>query len=187
MKRLTLVVLGCAIALTPSTAWAKEITAATICGGDGCRSVEDDRLLANLVEGGPPTSGPRGKVEHFVARIAVQGDGETVRFSIVVLPAEGLMQGDDGTWMEMTPAGRKAYMALTADRTPRAAARMADSKPLPEARVDETVLPPQPAAESSGGVSPWPWLIGGAVVVLVLALLLARRRGWPGAPAGVAR
>jgi MYXO-CTERM domain-containing protein len=191
MRRASLVLLGfAAIALAPSTAWAKEITGATICGDDGCRAVTDERLLPSLVEGGPPTNGPSGKAEHFVARITVDGDGEKVHFSMVVLPDQGLLQGEDGSWMKMTRAGRNAYAALTLGREPRAARRMGESKPLPEARVDEVVLPPDTATSSSsgGGTSAWPWVFGGAAVVaVVLALLLARRRGWPGAPARLAR
>jgi hypothetical protein len=186
MRSASLVLLGlAAIALAPSTAWAKEITGATICGGDGCREVKDERLLTNLVEGGPPTSGPSGKSRQFVARITVDGDGEKVHFSMVVLPDDGLLQTEDGSWMEMTPAGRKAYAALTLGRKPTPAAQMVDTDPLPEARVDEVVMAPATAASSSGGGTPaWPWVLGGtAVVAIGLALLLARRHGWPGAPA----
>jgi MYXO-CTERM domain-containing protein len=186
MRRALLVVLA-AIALAPSTAWAKEITGATICGGDGCRAVSDQRLLPHLVDGRPPTSGPSNGARQFVARITVDGDGEEVHFSMVVLPDDGLLQTEDGSWMKMTRAGRNAYAGLTIGREPLPASRMVDAKPLPEARVDEVVLPPATAASSSGGGAPvWPWIFGGMAVIAVgVALFLLRRRRSPGAPARV--
>ena len=175
-------------ALGAPTAAAKEITGAAICGNDGCKSVGQQRLLPLLAEGGPSSGGPREKAEHFVVRIRVDAGGEKLRFENVVVPAQGLIQGEDGTWMALTPEARKAYTALTRDREAFPAQDIPVGKGLGplEAKVDEIVAPAQPVAVSAddGGSLGWAWLVGGGAAfaaVIGAALALLRRRSSGGA------
>lgn len=183
MRRLTLVLLGCAIALTPSSAWAKEIAGVSVCAADGCQEVTDRAAWPHLAEGGAAASAPARPLEHFRVQFRVDADGETVRFWYLAVPARGLAQAEDGSWMTLTPASRKALLGLTQGRVPLAAGEMPPGVDLPPPRVDEVFSPAETAAASgSGDASPWPWLGGAALAALGLALIAWRRRGG-GAPA----
>lgn len=185
MRRLLLFAIGCAaVLLAPSTASAKEIAGVSVCGSDGCQEVTDERLWPALVEGGPGANGPARPLAHFTVTIRVLAeDDEIVEWSYVAVPSRGLMQGDDGSWMTMTPANRKALLGLTQGREALAADEMPPGKDLPAARVDEVFSPAEAPAPAADGTSPWPWVGGGAALVaLVLGLFLWRRR-IRGAPA----
>ena len=184
MRRLTLVLLGCAIALTPSTAWAKEIAGVSVCAADGCQEVTDQQAWPLLADGGPGTNAPARPLEHFTVHVRVLAEEEeTVEWSYLAVPSRGLMQAEDGSWMTMTPSTRKALLGLTQGRLPLDPGQMPPGKDLPAPRVDEVFSPAETAAASgSGDASPWPWLGGGGLAVLVLALIAWRRRGG-GAPA----
>ena len=187
MRRLTLVLLGCAIALTPSTAWAKEIAGVSVCAADGCREVTDESLWPALAEGGPGANGPGRQLAHYTVTIRVLAeDDETVEWSYVAVPSRGLMQGDDGSWMTMAPATRKALAGLTQSRVPVEPGQMPAGRDLPAPIVDEVFSPAETAAPAGDDASPWPWLGGAALAALVLALALVLwRRRANGAPAAV--
>ena len=185
MRRLLLFAIGCAVLLAPSTASAKEIAGVSVCGSDGCQEVTDERLWPALVEGGPGANGPARPLEHFTVTIRVLAeDDEIVEWSYVAAPSRGLMQAEDGSWMTMTPAGRKALLGLTQGREPLEAGQMPPGKDLPTARVDEVFSPAETSAAPAGdGTSPWPWLAGGAALLAVVLGLILWRRRIGGAPA----
>ena len=186
MRRLLLFVVCCAAALAPSTASAKEIAGVSVCAADGCQEVTDQSLWPALVEGGPGANRPAGALEHYTVHVRVRAEGdELVKWSYVAVPSQGLMQADDGSWMTMMPATRKALTGLTQGRVPLEAGEMPPGKDLPAARVDEVFSPADTAAAPTGDSSPWPWLLGGAgLAALLLALVLWRRR-IGGAPAAL--
>jgi hypothetical protein len=195
MRRLLLFVIGCAaVLLAPSTASAKEIAGVAVCAAGGCREVTDQRLWPTLVEGGPAARAPARPLPHFTVRISVLAEQEeTVEWSYVAVPSRGLMQSEDGSWMTMTPSGRKALLGLTQGRTPLEPGAMPPGRDLPAARVDEVFSPGEtaaarvdsPANPGGGDASPWPWLGGAALVLVVLALVRWRRRDAGTAPAAV--
>lgn len=183
MRRLTLVLVACAAVLTPSTAWAKEVAGVSVCAADGCQEVADRDTWQLLAEGGASASAPARPLEHFRVQFRVDADGETVRFWYLAAPARGLAQAEDGSWMTLPPASRKALLGLTQGRVPLAPGEMPPGVDLPAARVDEVFAPAETAAApGSGDASPWPWLGGAALAALGLALIAWRRRGG-GAPA----
>jgi MYXO-CTERM domain-containing protein len=187
MRRLALVLLGCAIALTPSTAWAKEIAGVSVCAADGCQEVTDEQAWQPLVDGGPGTNAPARPLEHFTVRIRVLAEpGETVEWSYIAVPSRGLMQAEDGSWMTMTPVARKTLLGLTQGRVPLEPGEMPQGKDLPAPRVDEVFSPAERVASATGGdASPWPWVVGAALVASVLLLLRHRRRDDGAAPAPI--
>ena len=103
------------------------------------------------------------------------------------MPARGLMQAEDGSWMTMTPATRKALLGLTEGRVPLEAGQMPPGKDLPTARVDEVFSPAETEAARAGdgrrpgrGSEAARWLA--VVVGLILWRRRHRRRCRPAAP-----
>ena len=107
-----------ALALTPGTAGAKEVTAATVCAAMAAGRSRTSGVAAarrGRRGGGAPTR----PLAHFAARIRVLAeDGETVEWSYWC-PHRGLMQSEDGRWMTMTPVHPQG--AARAHPGPRAA------------------------------------------------------------------
>ncbi len=171
MRRLTLVLLGCAIALTPSTAWAKEIAGVSVCAADGCQEVTDQQAWPLLADGGPGTNAPARPLEHFTVHVRVLAEEEeTVEWSYLAVPSRGLMQAEDGSWMTMTPSTRKALLGLTQGRVPLDPGQMPPGKDLPAPRRRRGLLTGRDG--------------GGAVRVRRrIAVAVAGRRGAGGARA----
>jgi hypothetical protein len=179
MRRSLLFAIACAaVLLAPSTASAKEISGVSVCAADGCREVTDEQLWPALVEGGPGTNAPAGPLEHYTVHVRVLAEEEeTVEWSYVAVPSRGLMQGEDGSWMTMTPANRKALLALTQGRVPLEPGQMPPGKDLPTARVDEVYSPAATTeAAAADDSSPWPWLAGIGLGAVVIGLVVAYRR-----------
>jgi hypothetical protein len=178
MRRLLLFLVGCAAVLpAPPTAQAKEIAGVSVCAADGCREVTDRKAWPLLAEGGPGTNAPERPLEHFTVRISVLAeDDETVEWSYVAVPSRGLLQAEDGSWMTMTPASRKALLGITQGRVPLEPGQMPPGKDLPAPRVDEVVSPAEAPALTGDDASPWPWLGGTALAAAILLLVVWRRR-----------
>src|SRR5687768_13260372 len=104
MRRLTLCfALVLPLALATSVA-AKEVVGAKVCGASDCREVKDERAMAAYAEGGPPTDPPDQASGWYRVELTVRGDGERITFATTLVPAAGLMRGEDGTWMPMSEA-----------------------------------------------------------------------------------
>ena len=178
MTRLTLLLtLACSLTLAVPAA-AKEVVGAKVCGASDCRQVDDDRALEALSQGGPSTGGPGRARAFYRVEVIVAGEGEErFRFGLHVVPAGGLMRGEDGNWMAMSPQALASFRAATAGLAPKRAARFA-ALAAPPARVDEVVLPTAApaAADSGGGVPIWPFLAGALVLLAALGLWLRPRR-----------
>jgi hypothetical protein len=169
MRRLLAIALPAALLLcAPAT--AKEVTAATVCGADGCRSIPavDEAFL----DGGPAAGAPSRR-EPFVRmefRLA-HGDaaGAAQRVRTLFLPGSGLVLGDDGTtWMR--PAALAALREQARRVTPFAADRLPATAPL-AARGSS----PAPAGGGSAGIAAWWPVLPAALLLLLLAAALVRR------------
>jgi hypothetical protein len=187
MTRLTLCLTVVLSLILAAEATAKEVVAAKVCGASDCREVRDEKSLMAMAEGGPPTDPPKAS-GFYRAELTVKGDqDETVTFGIHLVPTAGVIRGEDGTWMPVSDQAAAEFRRITRGLEAIPAARFGalKSPPLPEARVDEVVEPPQqPVAAASGDAPVWPWIAGGLAVLIILGLALTwRGRGAPGAGA----
>lgn len=179
----------CALALTTALllllaapAVAKELTAARVCGADGCTTVRDRSVVAALPEGGDPTDPPTRAAPFYRMTMFLEHQGTRERYTVAVVPSLGLMRGPDGTWMPMSGALARLFGQIARRHEPFAAAGLKG--------VGRAVKPAPPA---SGGLG-WPAiaaLAAAALAVLAGAALtgrraLARRRP-DGTPPGPAR
>jgi hypothetical protein len=201
MRRLLAIALP-AVLLLGTSAAAKGVTAARVCGADGCRSIAG--ADASLLDAGPPTDGP-AKREPFVRMEFDVGGGRAQPVRTVFLPRSGLVLADDGTtWMhpttlaELRRQARRvtpfAASALPAVRAPASHARGPDPAAVraPTPRVPNPdpaaarAPAPHPPAPAPADAPPLPaphaglrarWLaLAAALVALAVAATLAHRR-----------
>ncbi len=178
MKRLGVVLVGVALSIgIAAQASAKEVVSAKVCGAADCRQLDDRASLMALHEGGPPTSGPSRGSDWFTAELVVRAEGQRITFPITLVPAAGLIRGEDGTWMPVSDQAVRAFEAMTRGL-----------EPFPAAKLEGVVAPEPPSAPASGpapstsasndGGSAVGWAAGaaGAMALGLVALLGIRRR-----------
>jgi hypothetical protein len=164
-------------------ATAKEAVKANVCGAADCREVRDREQLVALMEGGPPTNPPEKASGWFRAELTVRGDGENFTFLVAIVPAAELLRGenDDGTydWLPVSDAAARALRDMTRGLEPIAAGKLRglDVADVPQARVSEVFVADPPEAGGGGSVLPWLAAGIGAIALVAVALVLARRRG----------
>jgi hypothetical protein len=164
--RRSLVLVALLLVVLASAAEGKEPRFAEVCGATGCREVRDHSLLAQMVEGGPPTSPPREAGAWFDAGMTIAEDRAIDHFQVTVLPGAALIRGDDGTWMRMAESQKRAYARVTRGMRPYSASDMPGSDALDQSRPEVR----------DQGTPAWPWLAGGGLLLaLVLAGVLRRR------------
>jgi hypothetical protein len=186
MRRLTLcLALMLPLALASSAA-AKEVVAAKVCGASDCREVKDERALAAFHEGGPPTDPPDEASGWYRADVTVKADRENFTFAITIVPHAGLIRGEDGGWMPVSDTAVAQFRRVTRSLEAFPAAKLTGlDEQLPQARVDQVFDPARESGAASEGGSPaWPWIAGAALLLGGLALLLLPRlrRGPGGSP-----
>ncbi len=177
MRRLLAIALPAALFVS-APAIAKEVTGGTVCGDDGCRSIQ--AVDETMLDGGPPAAAP-ARSEPFVRlefRFA-HGPGPDARVGSLFLPRSGLMLGDDGvTWM------RPIALATLREQARRVTPFPADSLP---ARAPLAPPAPAPAPSSTGeGVTAWWPVLPAALLVLGSGAALARRSRSGGATGATA-
>lgn len=174
MTRLAAVLAALLLALPAATS-AKGVTAATICGADGCEEVRDHVALQRLAEGGPPAGRDVPSRDFFRVRFTVSHSQEEIdSIGAVLVPRLGAMRAQDGTWLALTPAARRVARRLTAGREPLPAADMPRGAvaPEPAAAVDAVYRTPATAAPGDGS----PWMLAIAAAAALAAGLLAALR-----------
>ena len=184
MRRLTICIALTLWLLPAGVAAAKKPVAAKVCGPSECRTVKDRDSLTALTEGGPPSDPPKHGAAWYSVRVTIAtGPDQHETFAMAIVPSAGLLRAGDATggysWMEATPRGVREYRRVT-----RGLAgfplRELKGTGLPEARVDEVVLPPAEPKAEGGSSSPLPWIAGGLVLLgLVGALVRWRGLPWP--------
>jgi hypothetical protein len=138
--------------------WGKGLGSVALCGADGCTDVTD-RATSAILEGGLPTTPPRGAEPYFDVRITIEHEGETVdRWSVRWLPKSELMRSDDGTWLDTTPEAQNELVQLSSGLKPRGA------------------RPAKTEEEEGGGSSTTALAIGAPVAAAFAGVMLVGRR-----------
>ena len=178
MRRLAICIALTAWLVPAGAAVAKEPVAADVCGKSDCHTVKDRQTLLVLTEGGPPTQPPAAGAPWYSVRMTIEMDrDERDHFSFVIVPSAGLMRAGDPnggySWMTVSESAQRIYRDVTRGVTPFAADTLAAV-----GRTKRTAFAADEPQRDGGG-SALPWIAGGIVVLLGLALALIRWRGLP--------
>lgn len=156
--------------IVPAAAAAKEIKEGTVCGASGCETVTDRELLMALVDGGDISSEPPQAAGFYEVEIVMVGEGEQHTFETQMVPSRNALRGDDGTWMQLPAAAKRALTTVVGD----------DLKPFPAVGLIGAAPAPDPgpvAAAEPGGLSlPEGLLVVGALVLVAAGFLMFGRR-----------
>ena len=186
MRRAIVLVTVAALAL-PAAAAAKEVSALTVCGSDGCKRITAHAALRGFMDGGYETLAPERGGAFFRVKVAMRHAGDDAGgWTVEYLRAANLIRAtaDYSKHVWTRPAG------VTARALRRAARGL---QPYPAEQLGPVREPPPVAVEdpparvsrpaSGGGSSPLALAGGGATaaVVLLAGGLVARgRRRRPG-------
>jgi hypothetical protein len=185
MRRAIVLAALTALAL-PAGAAAKEVSALTICGSDGCERITTHAALQGFMDGGYETLAPERGGPFFTVKVAMRHDGEHAGgWTVQYLRAANLIraQADYGKHVWTRPAGVTARALRDAARglTPYPAAKLGPVREPPPAAVEDP--PARVSRPASGGGSSQLALAGGgagaAAVVLAGVLVVRRRRSRP--------
>ena len=179
-----LIAAAAAVALVPAAASAKNLQAMRICGTDACVDVPEDQLDIRLVEGGSTALAPDRPEPWYRVRVTVGGGGAHESWQMAALPRSGYFSTGRGaahSWISMSTATAAAYRRLTRGLPPIPAGqlplRVASSKPS-----NRTEPVAAPADDQEGGHEvAIAGVIGGAVLLVAVALSAWRRRRPPAA------
>jgi hypothetical protein len=152
-----------------TSASAKQIVRADVCGAGGCVTLHG-AVLMDLADYGPPTDPPREAAPFFTAKFTVKGeDGHYDSWTTAFVPKDSLLRGADGTWMHTPPQAEAVFKRAARGLTAFPASKLGPIPPAPHARVVEVV--PAPVDDGTS----W-WLFGalGLAVVLVSWAVLRR-------------
>jgi hypothetical protein len=175
----------------PAAASAKGVQDARACGASECvEALTQDTYL--VFEGGPTAGPPTEREPFYELRYRVMaGDGpepELVPVRVLFVPSEGLIRGEEGTWMHADSRASEALRRHLAGVEPFPAAklslasRQAASDPKPGPMDLRTPGEDSGARADAGGIDAAP-AIGAGVALALLAAGAAvavgsrRRRG----------
>jgi len=181
MRRAIALAALAALAL-PTAASAKEISALTLCGADGCHRVTAHAALRGFMNGGYETLAPKQAGPFFKVKATMRAAGEEAGgWTVQYLRAANLIraQAEYGKHVWTRPAGvtARALRAAARGLTPYPAEKLGPVRePSPVAVEDPPARVSRPA---SGGGSSHLALAGGgatAAIVLLAGALVARGR-----------
>jgi hypothetical protein len=169
--------------LAAGPAAAKEVSAAKVCGANGCHEVKDRTLLAAMPEGGPPAPPPKHPSGWYRATLTVRAGDARDRFDVQVVLGSRYFGGNydpavgQYMWSHMADDTAAAYRRITRGLEPFPASTLRGLHPHPlRAQVAEVVAPPA-EPEPAGGGFPWLWTaLGTAAALLAAAGATAVRR-----------
>jgi hypothetical protein len=181
MRRLIIAAVAAALLASAPVAAAKEVTAATVCGSDGCTTTQNRAFLQALMNGGGPADPPAHPSGAFRvrARISAPGEGVVARFTTWWVPRTQLLLAADGSWMTLSPRATEAVASAAHGHTPFGPERLGSSiAGTSSPAAPPPPLNPQPVSDDGGAAVDW-WLIvvpAGVALAAAGALLLVRRR-----------
>jgi hypothetical protein len=145
-------------------------------------------MLSALSEGGQPGPPPNAGAPWLEARLTVRAEDHRETFAIAVVPSRRLVRAgnarDGWAWLPISAEAAGRIGAAGRRLGPFPASELEGVGPT-EARVYETILPPD-GPEPSSSATPWGWILAGLAAVALAAALVARRarpaRGLPRLP-----
>ena len=178
MRPLVFVLSLLASLLLASTASAKELAGATICGVDGCQTAraggELDRIVPEGEAAGQPEPAPFLRVS---LRFRGEED-ETVTVGSVLVPSAGVLGGEGG-WTRLMPEALAGLERLAGDMQPFPASQLSAAvQELGGAPIEAAAPPPEdvPAPPIDRSSSTGVVLGMGAIVVLLGLLAVVQER-----------
>jgi hypothetical protein len=184
MRRLLPLVALVALSL-PVSAGAKEYTALTLCGTNGCHSTQDKKAMSAAMSVVPQASPDHGGAFYRLRfTIGIPGGGTEGFMRSQWIPSLGLLRtGDAGTMVEFTrpsPGTERMLRGLSRGLRPLAAAGLGRLNGVAAgAVVDEVVAAPKADRHSGGSSKGWLWSGIAILPALVAFFLLRRRRRMP--------
>jgi hypothetical protein len=187
MKRLLPAFALAAVLAVPAS--AKELSALSVCGTNGCHATHDRRELNRAMDVQPQAMPDHGAAFYRVrSNIGDRGLHDIGVMHSQWIPSLRLLRNDDGPLVEFSlpyPQTQRVLDRLSAGLKPFPAAKLGPIAGTPQtAKVDEVVAPPSAGSGSDdggGGGSGWAWsLLAIAPAGLALWLLRRRRGAAPG-------
>jgi hypothetical protein len=176
MKRLLPALAVALVIAAPAS--AKEITAMSVCGTNGCHTTKDQQALRQAMNVLPQAAPDHGAAFYRVrSKMDMSG---MASMQSQWIPSLRLMRNDDGPLVEFSlpyPATERVLHRLSAGLKPFPAGRLGPiDGQAHAARVDEVVQAPVPATKhQTAGGSSWPLAL--LALVPVGVFLAIRRRG----------
>jgi hypothetical protein len=172
------------LTLLASSASAKELAGATVCGVDGCRSASAAQLRGLEPEGDAEAAPRPAPFLRVTLRFRGEED-EVVTARSLLIPSTGVMGGEAG-WLRLWPDSLAKLQRLGEGLEPWPASQLSPAVEKLGGAPLETPAPAEPAAQVPPAAidrsSPTGVVLGvGAIVVLLglAAALQERRRGGP--------
>jgi hypothetical protein len=188
MRRLAFIAIALATLALPATAAAKEVLAVQACGTDDCVTTKDKSVLTAVMDGGPPSVPPANRARSYVLRVSMGDQGEEMgTWMAAYVPRFRMLVGEDGAWMALPAASKRALDNLTAGLKtfpPSELGRLGQAEiDLPTAAPPPPIEPasaPVPARAPDGGFAWLPVTLGIAALLGLGGVLLFVRRRRPG-------
>ena len=189
MRRLLLLPLLALVLALPASAGAKEVTGATLCGTDGCRTTHDRDAASDLANASTLAGPPKHAAPYYTVRIQVTAEGHdemawTNRWAPTLGVAKAEGENGDPVWYELSARGASTLQRMSHGLRPFPAAGLepldgpTPSRPGGQLAPETTVMAPSAGGGDPGGGHAGTWALGGAAALVVAGggVLLIRLR-----------
>jgi hypothetical protein len=152
---------------------AKGISAVEICGPSDCRELKKESRRAFPAGGGPEVPAPTRRSPWYSARVAFRAGQAHDSFRLAVVPSQGLMRAEDGTWMQISFRNVKQFRRLAEGLAPFPASKLSgvSFQPGKASRSIGLAEPVQPSSSASDGDGPaWPWVAAGSLALITVGV-----------------
>jgi hypothetical protein len=169
--RRVLALSGALLVLGAPVASAKGISAVEICGASACREVPERSLGAFPASGGPQVPPPIRRSAWYSATVTFRADHAYDSFRLTVVPSQGLMRGEDGSWMQLSFRSVKQIRRAAKGLPPFPASTLSGVSSQPASASGSMDLPDpvQPSSsDPDGGGTPWPWIAAASLALIIL-------------------
>ena len=100
--------------LVPASAWAKELSHATVCGAEGCRTITDRDELRGLIVGGDETLPPQAPGRFYAVELGTRDDVREYTWTIWYAPGpDAIAVVNEAGNVVWHPTGGTAFQRAT--------------------------------------------------------------------------